>query len=124
MVRLSAKAGLSADVRRAYERLAVVGVTRFELIGLAVQWVVGVSFLVLSPVWLKQGFMHGKLTCVVLLSVLAHLEMKNVKAIARLEGDDAHTTAERAKRKGRHEIFGRVGGVLVLAAVALVTLGR
>ncbi len=120
----SAAAGLAAPVRDECERLAASVVTRIELPAIFVQVLTGACFVALNARWLTVGWMHGKLTCVVALLVLSHLEMFNARKIVearRARGDGA--SAEIARRKSRHATFGVVGGLAVVALVGLVAYG-
>jgi protoporphyrinogen IX oxidase len=120
----SARAGLATVLRDEYERLAAAIATKLELPALMVQVATGVSFVALTPEWLRQGWLHGKLVCVVALLVLSHLEMLNARKIvaARAARGDA-ANAEIALRKVRHQRFGRIGGLAVVVLVALVAYG-
>ena len=124
-IKLSTRETLAPAVRDSYESLAAAITTKIELPGLMVQVVSGVLFLVSNPAWLKMPWMHGKLSAVVLLLVLAHLEMFNARAIARLrtEGGTGSDSAI-ARRKITHARMGSAGTVLVVAVVGLVVYGR
>lgn len=116
--------GLSTDVRDAYERLAERIVTRVELPAIFVAAVSGILFLVDDAGYLKQAaWFHPKMTCVLLLAVLTHLEMFNTRRIvrARLAGKPE---AELTRRKRRHAIYGGLGACLLLAVLVLVTFVR
>jgi putative membrane protein len=120
----SAQSGVAAAVRDEYERLSAAVITRIELPSLFAQVATGVIFLVLAPVWLTQGWLHGKLACVLALLVLSHLEMFNARKIVRARaarGEAAN--AEIAERKARHRILGTVGGVAVVLVIGLVAYG-
>jgi putative membrane protein len=120
----STKSGLNVAVRDEYERLCAMTITKVELPALIAQIVSGVVNLVLTPAWLKMGWMHGKLTVVALLLVLGHLEMFNARKIVKLRaamGDKAKVEIE--ARKQRHQRFGSVGTLLVMALVILVGYG-
>ncbi len=124
-MKASARAGLAASVRDAYEGLAASIVTKIELPALLTQVASGVVFIVLTPGWLKMGWLHGKLTAVVVLLVLSHVEMFNARAIARLRkerGDAAATEID--ARKKRHATLGAIGTVAVVAVIGLVVFGR
>ena len=120
----SIKNGVAAAVRDEYERLSASIVTTIELPSLLVQVATGVTFLVLTPVWLTQGWLHGKLTCVLALLVLSHLEMFNARKIvkARAARGDA-ASAELADRKARHRLLGTLGSVVVVLLIGLVAYG-
>ena len=120
----SAQASVGAAVRDEYERLVATIVTRIELPALFVQVATGLAFVAINSAWLTMGWLHGKLTCVVVLLVLSHLEMFNALAIVRARaarGDGAN--AEIAARKTRHARLGLLGGVALVAVVALVAYG-
>lgn len=125
MMKRSTREGIAASVRDDYERLAAVVVTRIELPAIFGSILSGIVFVVQIPAFLKQGWLHGKLTCVLLLAVLSHLEMFNARKIvkARAAGG-ARAEDEIAGRKKRHATFGAVGSVLVLILLILVTFVR
>jgi uncharacterized membrane protein len=116
--------GISHELRDEYERLAAAIVTMIELPALLAQIATGVVFLVLSPMWLTQGWLHGKLTCVVVLLGLSHAEMFNARRIvkARVAGGDG-ASVEIARRKARHATFGTIGTLAVITLLALVSYG-
>jgi putative membrane protein len=120
----SARGGLAAAVRDEYERLAATIVTQIELHALFAQVATGVVLIVLAPLWLTQGWLHGKLACVVVLLVLSHLEMFNARRIVKARaarGDAANDDI--AARKKRHATFGLLGTVAVVILLALVAYG-
>jgi putative membrane protein len=120
----SARGGLAAAVRDEYERLAATIVTQIELPALFAQVATGVVLIVLAPLWLTQGWLHGKLACVVVLLVLSHLEMFNARRIVKARaarGDAANDDI--AARKKRHATFGLLGTVAVVILLALVAYG-
>ena len=117
--------GIAADVRDEYELLAAAIVTKIELPALFVQVGVGVCFLLMTPMWLTQGWMHAKLTCVVVLLVLSHLEMFNARRLVRARAARGDAAADEiAARKKRHALTGAIGTVLVLAVLVLATVLR
>jgi uncharacterized membrane protein len=122
MARSSAD-GLAAAVRDEFERLAAAIVTKIELPAIFVQVVTGVAFIALTPQWLTVGWLHGKLTCVLVLLVLSHLEMFNARKIVRARAAGGGSVEEISKRKARHATFGAIGGAAVAAIVALVAFG-
>lgn len=78
----------------------------------------------LAPLWLTQGWLHGKLACVVVLLVLSHLEMFNARSIVKVRaarGDAADE--EITARKARHARFGLFGTLAVVVLVGLVAYG-
>jgi uncharacterized membrane protein len=120
----SAREGLGAAVRDEYERLAATIVTQIELPALFAQVVTGIVLIVLAPLWLTQGWLHGKLACVVVLLVLSHVEMFNARRIvkARAARGDA-ASDEIAARKKRHATFGLLGTLAVVVLLGLVAYG-
>jgi uncharacterized membrane protein len=120
----SSGGGLAAAVRDEYERLAAVIVTQIEVPALFVQVVTGIILIALAPSWLTQGWLHGKLACVVVLLVLSHLEMFNARRIvkARVARGDA-ANEEIAGRKARHGTFGLFGTLAVVILIGLVAYG-
>ena len=78
----------------------------------------------LAPLWLTQGWLHGKLACVVVLLVLSHVEMFNARRIvkARAARGDA-ASDEIAARKKRHATFGLLGTLAVVVLLGLVAYG-
>lgn len=120
----SREGGLPTAIRDEYERLAATVLTKIELPALMAQVMTGVGFVVLSPAWLKLGWLHGKLACVVVLLGLSHAEMFNARAIVKLRaarGEDANAEVE--ARKSRHATFGAIGTLAVIAIVGLVVYG-
>ena len=126
-MRRSSLPGLASAVRDEYERLAAAVCTKIELPGMFLQIASGVALVILAPGFLKQHWLHAKLTAVLILLVLSHVEMINarriVKARAGAAGRDA-AEGEIADRKKRHAAFGTVGTVLVVAVLLLVTVLR
>lgn len=125
LLRASADVGLPAAVRDAYERLAATIVTKLELPSLVLSILSGVYFLVIFPGYMKQGWLHGKLLCVLLLAVLSHLEMFNARGIvkARAAGRE-DMEASILARKRRHAVFGSLGTSIALVLLVLVTVVR
>jgi uncharacterized membrane protein len=125
MMKLSTKAGIAAAVRDEYERLVAVIVTKIEVPAIFVSIASGIVFITQNPILMKQGWLHGKLTVVLLLAVLSHLEMFNARKIVRARAAGAATSEEEiAGRKKRHALFGAVGSLLVVALLVLVTFVR
>ncbi len=125
MMKLSAKAGIASAVRDEYERLAAVVVTKIEVPAIFASIASGVVFITQNPALMKQGWLHGKLTVVILLAVLSHLEMFNARKIVRARTSGAPSADEEiAGRKSRHGLFGAVGTLLVLALLVSVTFLR
>jgi uncharacterized membrane protein len=124
-MRLSAKGGLAAAVRDEYERLSAAIVTKVEVPAMFVQIVTGLGFVVLQPYLMKQHWLHAKLTAVVLLLVLSHLEMFNARRLVRARAARGDAAADEiAARKKRHALMGAVGTVLVIAVLVLATVLR
>lgn len=124
---LKASAGdaLAPAIRAEYERLAAAIVTKIELPAIFGAIVSGIGFLGTNPALMRQGWLHAKLTCVLLLAVLSHLEMFNARRIVRArEGAASDAEAVIASRKKRHALFGTIGSLLVVVLLALVTFAR
>jgi putative membrane protein len=120
----SAQSGVVAAVRDEYERLSATIITTIELPALLVQVATGVIFLVLTPAWLNQGWLHGKLACVAALLVLSHLEMFNARKIVKARATQGEAaSAVIARRKARHRMLGTLGTVAVVLVVGLVAFG-
>jgi putative membrane protein len=119
----SARADLAPAIRDEYERLSATISAKIETPALLVQIAIGVFLLVTNTAYLKQPWMHAKLTAVFLLLGLAHAEMANAKKVvkARAERGDA-AAAEIADRKAKHAKMGAVGTVLVVAVIVLAVL--
>jgi uncharacterized membrane protein len=120
----SGAGGLAAVLRDHYERLAATIATKIEVPAIGVQVVTGVTFIALTPAWLHYGWLHAKLTCVVILMGLSHAEMFNARKIvaARAAQGDAAADAIAARKK-RHALMGTIGSVLVAAVLVLVAYG-
>lgn len=73
----------------------------------------GIWLLVLSPSWLQQGWMHAKLTLVVLLVGYHHMCGAQVKRFARGENKRSHTF---------YRWFNEVPVVVLLLVVILVVV--
>ena len=94
---------------------------------MVIKWAIvsGIGFLGTNPALMRQGWLHAKLTCVLLLAVLSHLEMFNARRIVRArEGAASDAEAVIAARKKRHALFGTIGSLLVVVLLALVTFAR
>jgi uncharacterized membrane protein len=116
--------GLAAAIRDEYERLAATVVTKIELPALMAQVATGVAFIALSPDWLRLGWLHGKLGCVIVLLGLSHAEMFNARAIVKARaarGDGANGDID--ARKTRHATLGTIGALVVVMLVGLVVYG-
>lgn len=125
IMKLSDKDGTAAAVRDAYERLAATIVTKIEVPAIFASMASGIVFITQNPVLMKQGWMHGKLTVVLVLAVLSHLEMFNARKIVRARASGAASAEEEIEgRKRRHAAFGAVGALLVVVLLVLVTFVR
>jgi uncharacterized membrane protein len=125
LMKLSARPGTAADLRDAYERIAAGVITRIEVPAIFVSMASGIGFIAQNPAFMKQGWLHGKLLCVLLLAVLSHLEMFNARKIVRARAaGGAGADAEITKRKARHSVLGGIGALLVVALLVLVTFVR
>jgi uncharacterized membrane protein len=124
-MRMSSAAGLAVAVRDEYERLSAAIVTKIEVPGLFAQVVTGVGIVVLQPYLLKQHWLHAKLTAVVVLLVLSHLEMFNARRLVRARAARGDAAADEiAARKKRHAVMGAIATVLVVAVLVLATVLR
>lgn len=130
LIKVSARLGTAPELRDAYERLAASVITRIEVPAIFTSIASGVVFITQNPALMKQGWLHGKLLCVLLLAVLSHLEMFNARKIVRAraaggaEGGGKLAEAEITKRKARHAVFGGIGALLVVVLLVLVTFVR
>jgi uncharacterized membrane protein len=130
MIKLSVRPGTTPETRDAYERLAATIITRIEVPAIFASIASGIVFITQNPLLMKQGWLHGKLLCVLLLALLSHLEMFNARKIVRAReaggagGGGRLADAEIAKRKARHAVFGGIGSLLVVVLLVLVTFVR
>lgn len=125
MIKLSARPGTAPATRDAFERIAASVITKIEVPAIFTSIASGVVFITQSPALMKQGWLHGKLLCVLLLAVLSHLEMFNARKIVRArEAGGATAEEEIAKRKARHAVLGGIGSLLVVVLLVLVTFVR
>ena len=125
MMKLSARPGIAAATRDAYERIAATVITKIELPAIFASIGSGVVFVTQSPGLMKQGWLHGKLLCVVLLALLSHVEMFNAREIVRERASgEAGADEEIAKRKSRHTVLGGIGSLLVVVLLVMVTFVR
>src|ERR1700691_1418177 len=83
LMRMSARDGLAPAVRDEYERLAAAILTKVEVPALFAQVVTGIGFIAEAPEFLHQHWLHAKLTAVVILLLLSHLEMFNARRLVR-----------------------------------------
>lgn len=125
IMRLSFAASTAPAVRDAYERLSATILTNIEVPAIFGSVLSGIVFVVQNGALMKQGWLHAKLTCVVILLVLSHLEMFNARAIVRLREDGGERAdAEIMARKARHSVMGTVGTVVVFLLLVVVTFVR
>jgi uncharacterized membrane protein len=123
MVRSRAQ-GVAAAVRDEYEQLAAAILTKIELPAIFAQVLTGVFFLVITPSWLTQAWLHVKLTCVVVLLGLSHAEMFNARRIVKARAARGDAAGEEiAARKRRHATLGLVGTLAVIVLVVMVAYG-
>jgi uncharacterized membrane protein len=124
-MRMSARDGVPVALRDEYERLSAAIVTTIEVPALFAQIASGVAVIVLEPYLLQQHWLHAKLTAVVLLLVLSHLEMFNARRLVRARATRGEAAAgEIAARKRRHAQMGMAGTALVVAVLLLATVLR
>lgn len=125
LMQTSARADLPPAARNERESLAATICTQVELPALFAQLATGIGLVVLQPGYLKQHWLHGKLTFVLLLFVLAHIEMINARKIVsrRAEGGP-HAETDIAALKKRHALLGSVGTVAVVLVLLFVTVLR
>jgi uncharacterized membrane protein len=124
-MQMSGRSGTPPVLRDEYERLSAAIVTQIEVPALFAQVATGVAIVVLEPDVLRQHWLHAKLTAVVLLLVLSHLEMFNARRLVRARAARGDAAAlEIAARKKRHARMGAVGTALVVAVLVLATVLR
>ena len=125
IMKLSAREGTAAEVRNAYEKLSATILTKIEVPAMFGSLFSGMAFIVQNGALMKQGWLHGKLLCVLILLVLSHLEMFNARAIVRIREDGGKGADDAIKaRKARHTLFGTAGSVVVVVLLVLVTFVR
>lgn len=122
-MKASTKPELAPAVRDEYERLAAAIVTKIELPAIIGSLVSGIVFVLRDPNFMRQGWLHGKLTVVLILLVLSHVEMFNARRIVRARAA-GNADADISARKGRHATFGLIGTVLIVILMVLVTFVR
>jgi uncharacterized membrane protein len=112
---------LPASSRDAVERLMADTVTRLQLPAIFLSVASGVALLILKPALLRNGGMHLKLTLVVILLVLSHLEMFNARRIVRARtSPEERAAAEIDRRMNRHALYARLEAVLTAAILLIV----
>ena len=125
LMKLSAREGTLPELRNSYERLAATITTKIEVPAIFASVLSGMVFIMQNGALMKQGWLHGKLTCVLILLVLSHLEMFNARAIVRIrEGGGKGADDDIKARKARHTLFGTIGTVIVVVLLVLVTFVR
>jgi uncharacterized membrane protein len=125
LMRSSSGASLAAAVRDDREALAARICAKVEVPALFAQLGTGILLVVSEPGYLRQHWLHGKLSAVLLLLVLANLELINARKIVALRAArGAGTEGEIATRKRRHAVLGAVGAVAVVAVLLFVTVLR
>lgn len=116
---------LAPALRDDHEKLAASIVTKLELPAIMGSVLSGLGFVAMTPGFMKQGWLHGKLLCVLILLVLSHLEMFNARKIVRARAASGEKADEEIDaRKKKHELFGIIGGLAVAALLVLVTFVR
>lgn len=125
LMRSSAKAGVPAAERDALERMAATVVTKVQLPALFGSIGSGLVFVAQNPALMRFGWLHAKLTCVLVLAVVSHLEMFNARKIVRARADGgAGADDDAAERKRRHSVFGGISALTALVILVLVTFVR
>lgn len=125
IMKLSTRDGVSVDVRNAYEKLSATIVTTIEVPAIVGSLLSGMVFVIQNGALMKQGWLHGKLLCVLILLVLSHLEMFNARAIVRIREDGGKGADDEIKaRKARHGLLGTIGTLALVALLFLVTFVR
>lgn len=122
MLAASVRPGIADAARDEYERNAAMVVTKIELPAIFTSVVSGALFFVGTTGLMRQPWLHAKLTIVLVLLVLSHLEMFNARNIVRArERGDASEVAERKKR---HALMGAVGSLCVVILLGIVCFWR
>ena len=114
--------GLAPAIRDDHEKLAATIVTKIELPAIIGSIVSGLGFVAITPDFMKQGWLHGKLLCVLILLVLSHLEMFNARKIVRAR--EANQADEVDDRKKRHAMMGLAGTLAAVGLLICVTFLR
>lgn len=113
----------TGETRSQFEQIAASITSKIELPAIFGSMLSGAGFIATNPLVMKQGWLHGKLTCVLILVVLSHLEMINAKKIVNARAANA-PEPEIEARKRRHELYGTIGTLAVVAILVLVTFVR
>jgi uncharacterized membrane protein len=125
LMRRSAGAGLPPAVRDAYERASAAVSLKVELYGLFLQVASGVGAIVVVPGFLQQHWLHAKLSVVVVLLVLAHVEMINARKVVKARQAQGEAASDAiAARKRRLSVVGTVVDVLIAVVILLATVLR
>jgi uncharacterized membrane protein len=125
LMQTSARPDLAPAVRNDRESLAATVCAKIELPAAFAQLASGILLLVSQPAYLKQHWLHGKLTFVIVLVALAHVEMANArKIVAARAAGGAGADSEIAALKKRHALLGTVGTVAMAAVLLFVTVLR
>ncbi len=121
----SRRPSLAPAVRDDRESLALTICGKVELPALFAQLATGILFIISQPAYLRQHWLHGKLTAVLVLLVLAHIELMNLRKIVELRrAGGAGADAEIGALKRRHAALGTVGALAVVAVLLFVTILR
>lgn len=112
----------TGDVRKELEELAAKIIVMIELPSIMLQLATGIAKVLMTPEYLKLPWLHAKLTFVLILLILSHVEMFNARAIVRLREDGAKED-EIDKRKKRQQLLGKFGAALVVGVLVCVTIG-
>lgn len=113
----------TGETRNQFEQIAASITSKIELPAIFGSMLSGAGFIATNPLVMKQGWLHGKLTCVLILVVLSHLEMINAKKIVKARAANAPEPEIEARKK-RHELYGTIGTLAVVAILVLVTFVR
>lgn len=125
LMRRSTDESLPETVRYDHEQLVANILTFVELPAIMLSVASGVAFVAMSPALMQQGWLHGKLTCVAILLVLSHIEMFNARKIVKLRASGtANMGSDISARKIKHQTFGLVGTLVLVALLALVSFAR
>jgi uncharacterized membrane protein len=120
----SKRASMAVQMRDTYEALSASIITRIELPAIFLSFLSGLVLLYERPFWLRNPWLHAKLTVVVVLLVLTHFEMFNARKIARARNSSGDAAAtELAARKSRHGLFSAISTLGVLIILVCVTFG-
>jgi uncharacterized membrane protein len=125
LMKRSALPGVPPAVRDAYERASAAVSTKVELTGLFLQVLSGVGAVVVLPGFLQQHWLHAKLTVVLVLLVLAHVEMINARKVVKARQARGEAANEEiAARKRRLSVVGTAVDVLIGIVILLATVLR